>query len=196
MHCRGPAGSPRSIWPVATIRSLCQSRTGPQLPSVHRLAFLSLTACLLACVAPQAPSSSSCRGCSAISRVSPCCSFLTTLSSTPPLLSNISSGWKWCLVSSRRRASRQNSRSALFSAGGWLAISSQVVATDPKKTEAVANWRCPSHVSERCSFLSFPSWQVPCIGWWVSWQAQSQRRGQVRLWMLHGHLSVERALRL
>ena len=44
----GPAGSPTSIWPVATIRFLRQSRTDPQPPSVKPLAFLSLSACLLA----------------------------------------------------------------------------------------------------------------------------------------------------
>ena len=37
-------------------------------------------------------------------------------------------------------------------------ISSQGVATDPKKIEAVASWRCPSTVSEVRSFLGFASY--------------------------------------
>ena len=37
-------------------------------------------------------------------------------------------------------------------------ISSQGVATDPKKIEAVASWHCPSTVSEVRSFLGFASY--------------------------------------
>lgn len=37
-------------------------------------------------------------------------------------------------------------------------ISAQVVSTDPRKIEAVAEWQCPTSVSELRSFLGFASY--------------------------------------
>ena len=183
MHFLGPAGSPHSIWSAVTIRSLWQRRTGPKLPSAHRLAFLSLIACPLAYVMPQAPSSGSCRGCLAISRVSRYCFIWTTLLSTPPLLSNIYSGWKWCLVGSKGRVLRPNSRSVPFS-NRRLAIwgTSFRVREWPRTPRRLTLWPTGGALVTSLSCVPFwaspatigvlstalPSWRVLCISWWLT----------------------------